>query len=61
VVTKVSGLEPFFIVPETLAGECNKLFAASTTVGQLPGKNAGKVILIFYIIGNTELGSFNSG
>ena len=34
------------ISPDDLAGEFNKLFAASTTVQQLPGKGAGKEVLV---------------
>jgi len=45
-VTRVSGLETFGIVPSALSSEFSKLFAASTTIQQLPGKNAGEEILV---------------
>eukprot|EP01117_Protostelium_nocturnum_P006218 TRINITY_DN2241_c0_g1_i1.p1 TRINITY_DN2241_c0_g1~~TRINITY_DN2241_c0_g1_i1.p1 ORF type:complete len:453 (+),score=112.17 TRINITY_DN2241_c0_g1_i1:539-1897(+) len=45
-ITHIFGLESFGINPNSVSSEFNKLFAASTTVQQLPGKTAGKEVLI---------------
>ncbi|PRP75598.1 hypothetical protein PROFUN_15643 [Planoprotostelium fungivorum] len=46
VVTHIAGLESYGISPLDIAGEFNKMFAASTSVQQLPGKTAGKEVLV---------------
>ncbi len=45
-VTRVAGLETFGVNLSELASEFSKLFAASSVVQQLPGKNAGEEVLI---------------
>lgn len=38
-VTRVVGVEAFLLEPSALAAECQRKYACSTTVGDLPGKN----------------------
>ena len=40
-VTKVSGVEPFYISPQLLADELQKACASATSVSQLPGGKVG--------------------
>ncbi|GFR52464.1 hypothetical protein Agub_g14966, partial [Astrephomene gubernaculifera] len=45
-VTKVVGLEPFLVDLEQVAGECQRKFACSTNVVELPGKGAGHEVVL---------------
>ncbi|GLI62284.1 hypothetical protein VaNZ11_004846 [Volvox africanus] len=45
-VTKVVGLEPFFVDLEQVAGECQRRFACSTNLVELPGKGAGHEVIL---------------
>ncbi|KAL8698046.1 MAG: hypothetical protein Q9224_002030 [Gallowayella concinna] len=44
-VTKLSGVEPFYIHPQTLADELQKSCASSTSVGQLAGSSPKKPVM----------------
>ena len=46
-VTRVTGMETFLVAPEDVAAECQKKFACSTTIDDLPGKgNRGKEVTV---------------
>ncbi|KAG2432033.1 hypothetical protein HYH02_013103 [Chlamydomonas schloesseri] len=45
-VTKIAGLEAFLVDPEVVAGECQRKFACSTSVVDLPGKNTGQEVVL---------------
>ncbi|EFJ51539.1 hypothetical protein VOLCADRAFT_56991 [Volvox carteri f. nagariensis] len=45
-VTKVMGLEPFLVDIEQVAAECQRKFACSTSVVELPGKGAGHEVVL---------------
>jgi translation initiation factor 2D len=45
-VTRIAGLEAFLVDPEEAAGACQRRFACSSTVAELPGKGAGHEVVI---------------
>ncbi|CAD7700468.1 unnamed protein product [Ostreobium quekettii] len=46
-VTRVAGIETFLITPEDVAAECQKKFACSTSIDDLPGKGPrGKEVTV---------------
>jgi len=45
-ITRITGMEPFLVGAELMASECQKKFACSTTVNELPGKHQGKEVVI---------------
>lgn len=45
-VTRVSGLETFLVPPEHLSSECQRRFACSSTVQELPGKHQGQEVVV---------------
>jgi len=45
-VTRIVGVEAFLVEPEVVAAECQRKFATASSVGELPGKGAGKEVLL---------------
>lgn len=45
-VTRVVGTEAFLVDPDMLAAVCQKMFACSSSVAPLPGKNQGSEVVI---------------
>ncbi len=45
-VTRIAGVDAFLIDPEDVAQACQKRFACSSTVVELPGKGAGHEVVI---------------
>ncbi|GAX73699.1 hypothetical protein CEUSTIGMA_g1151.t1 [Chlamydomonas eustigma] len=45
-VTRIVGVEHFMMSAEQVASDCQKKFACSTSVNELPGKNQGSEVLI---------------
>lgn len=45
-VTRIVGLEAFLVDPEDVSSSCQKMFACSTSIGDLPGKAAGVEVVV---------------